>query len=108
MADPVEIELLASLRGLPENRRADLQIAYMRQRKSRGTALLLHLLIFIGLPGIGRIYVGDVGIGIAQFLLSWLSCGVIALWPLIDLFLIMGAADNHNRATLQRVRLAIE
>lgn len=105
MADPVELELMMVLKGVPENRRGDVQMSYQRQHKDRGTALLLQLLMFIGLPGIGRIYAGDVGIGIAQFLMSWFSCGILALWPFIDLFFVMGAVDNHNQLVLQRVRL---
>ncbi|MFN3684670.1 MAG: NINE protein [Fimbriimonadaceae bacterium] len=107
MADPVEFELLSTLRGIPEQRRGELQALYASQRKDRGVAILLHCIMFLGFPGIGRLYVGDVGIGICQFLFTYFSCGILALWPLVDLFFIMGAADNHNRLLLRRLALSM-
>lgn len=107
MADPVEIEMLNILRSVPEERRVDIQMAYERQRKDRGTALMLQLLTVVGLPGIGQVYMGDVGIGVAQFFVTYLSCGFGWIWPLIDIFFIMGAVDNHNRTVIQRARLAL-
>ncbi len=105
MADPVEFELLTLLRSLPEARRAEVQALYMSQRKDRGVAMLFQCLLFLGLPGLGRLYVGDVAIGLCQFLFTIFSCGILALWPLVDLFFIMGAADSHNRLLVRRLQL---
>jgi TM2 domain-containing membrane protein YozV len=42
------------------------------------------LQIFLGAFGAGRFYTGHTGIAIAQIAVSWLTCGVGTLWPLID------------------------
>jgi len=57
--------------------------------KSRMLGGLLNLLLpLIGIPGVGRIYMGYVGLGIAQ-LLCVLACGVGALWSFIDGIIIL-------------------
>ncbi|WP_242676707.1 NINE protein [Rhodococcus sp. ABRD24] len=47
--------------------------------KSKSTAGLLQILLgFVSLPGIGRLYVGSVGIGLTQLLVFWL--GIITIF----------------------------
>lgn len=91
MADPAEMFLFQALRNMPENRRAEMQMSYHSQRKDRTVALLLGF--FLGGLGVDRFYIGDVGLGVAKLCLNWATCFT---WQLVDLFLIMGAADRHN------------
>lgn len=102
MADTVEFEMMPWIRTLPEDKRAFPQMMYLQQRKDPSTALGLSLLFFVGFAGVGRIYVGDVGYGIAMFLLSWATCGI---WTIVDLFLISGATERTNREVLARIRM---
>lgn len=60
--------------------------------KDPTTALLLSFLVFFGFSGIDRIYIGDIGLGIAKFLTGG-GCGI---WAIIDFFLIMDAAKKKN------------
>ncbi|MDP3276746.1 MAG: TM2 domain-containing protein [Deltaproteobacteria bacterium] len=48
--------------------------------KEKMTAGLLQLF----LVGAGRIYLGHMGIGIAQIVVTIFTCGIGALWPFID------------------------
>ncbi|MFO0547247.1 MAG: TM2 domain-containing protein [Polyangiaceae bacterium] len=50
--------------------------------KQKMTAGLLQ--IFLGSFGVGRFYLGYTGLGIAQIAVTWLTCGIGAIWPLID------------------------
>lgn len=50
--------------------------------KSKLVAGLLG--IFLGVFGVGRFYTGHIGLAIAQILVTWLTFGFGALWPLID------------------------
>ena len=50
--------------------------------KSKMVAGLLQ--IFLGTFGAGRFYTGHTGVAIAQIAVSWLTCGIGAIWPLID------------------------
>ena len=47
---------------------------------------------FIGIHGISRFYIGDVGVGIAKLL----TCGGCGIWWLVDLFLIQEATRRKN------------
>ena len=100
MSDPVEMELLECMNYVPENRRMEVQIAYQAQKKSRTTALVLGLLF--GTLGVDRFYLGQAGLGLGKLFTAG-GCGV---WAIIDYFLIMGAADAHNRGVLQQLMLA--
>jgi TM2 domain-containing membrane protein YozV len=57
--------------------------------KSKTTAGLLQLLSLVGIGGIGRFYLGDIGIGVAQLLLGWFTCGIGLVWSVIDAILIL-------------------
>lgn len=76
---------------------------WTRQKKDKGTALGLSFLWVVGLAGIGRMYAGQVGLGVAQLLLSPLTCFI---WSLVDLFLIGNAIETHNAHVLTKLQVA--
>ncbi len=49
--------------------------------------------------GIGRMYMGDVGVGVAQLVVTLVTCGIGALWPFIDgiLILVGDPVDSDGR-----------
>ncbi|MGA4670599.1 TM2 domain-containing protein [Propionibacteriaceae bacterium Y1923] len=52
---------------------------------SSKTKLAAGLLgIFLGSFGVGRFYTGHYGLAIAQIVVTWVTFGIGALWPLID------------------------
>jgi TM2 domain-containing membrane protein YozV len=57
--------------------------------KSKTVAGLLQLLSLVGIGGIGRFYIGDIGIGVAQLLVGWLTCGIGLIWSIVDAVLIL-------------------
>jgi TM2 domain-containing membrane protein YozV len=68
--------------------------------KSKTVAGLLQLLGLIGFAGIGRIYIGQTGVGVAQLIVGWVTCGVgAAIWGVIDAILILtdNASDPWGR-----------
>ncbi|MCW2520250.1 MAG: hypothetical protein JWR46_2869 [Mycobacterium sp.] len=68
--------------------------------KSKLVAGLLQL--FLGSFGVGRFYLGYNGIGVAQIAVTWLTCGIGAIWPLVDAVLIlMGKVPDSNGRTLR-------
>jgi hypothetical protein len=64
------------------------------EQKSKLVAGLLQ--IFLGSFGVGRFYLGFVGIGIAQILVTWCTFGIGALWPLIDGILILTGSVSKD------------
>jgi TM2 domain-containing membrane protein YozV len=55
--------------------------------KSKVTAGLLQILL--GGFGVGRFYLGYTNIGVLQLVVSLVTCGIGAIWPLIDGILIL-------------------
>lgn len=63
--------------------------------KSKTVAGLLQFLGLFGLAGIGRIYAGHTGLGVAQLLVGFVTCGLGALiWGVIDGVLILTGNVN--------------
>lgn len=77
------------LESLPAD--CDLAMSAM-EVKDPTTALLLSFLCFFGFSGVDRIYIGDMGLGIAKFLTGG-GCGI---WSIIDFFLIIDATKRKN------------
>ena len=69
-----------------------------KRKKSSGTAWLL--LIFFGALGGHRFYLGQIGTGIAMacvWFVSWFLLFIpIAIWILVDLFLLSGMIRSRN------------
>ncbi|WP_221347792.1 TM2 domain-containing protein [Streptomyces beigongshangae] len=59
--------------------------------KSKIVAGILQ--IFLGTLGIGRFYVGSVGVGVAQLL----TCGGLGFWALIDGILFLTSNDRTDK-----------
>src|SRR5258708_6790886 len=58
--------------------------------KSKVIAGLLQLMGLFGLVGVGRIYLGYTGLGVAQLLVGLVTCGIGAVvWGIIDAVLIL-------------------
>jgi TM2 domain-containing membrane protein YozV len=58
--------------------------------KSKVIAGLLQLMGLFGLVGVGRIYLGYTGLGIAQLVVGLVTCGLGAvIWGIIDAIMIL-------------------
>ena len=58
--------------------------------KSKVVAGLLQLLGLFGFVGIGRMYIGQTGLGVAQLLVGLVTCGIGAIiWGIIDAILML-------------------
>ena len=84
---------LSYVQQLPEASRPLFLSEWNRRKKDRGASLGLSCLFIFGIAGVGRMYTGQIGLGIAMLLLSWLTCYI---WPLVDIFLIGNAVDAYN------------
>lgn len=65
-------------------------VPYQEKYKSRLVAGLLQILLgFIGLGGIGRLYLGYTTLGILQLVIPYATCGAGILWSVIDGIMIL-------------------
>ncbi len=55
--------------------------------KQKLIAFLLQF--FLGAFGAGRFYTGHIGLGIAQFIVTWVTCGLGSLWPTVDSIMML-------------------
>lgn len=68
--------------------------------KSKLVAGLLQ--IFLGSLGIGRFYLGYTTIGVLQIVVTVCTCGLGAIWPLIDgILIILGRVPDPQGRTLR-------
>lgn len=68
--------------------------------KSKMAAGLLQ--IFLGGFGVGRFYLGYTSIGIAQIAVTWLTCGIGGIWPLIDgIMMLTGSVPDAQGRRLR-------
>ena len=65
--------------------------------KSKLTGGLLGILL--GPFGAGRFYLNQPGIAVAQIAVTWLTCGIGGIWPIIDgiMMLTGNIRDEHGR-----------
>jgi TM2 domain-containing membrane protein YozV len=68
--------------------------------KSRLLAGLLNIgFSFLGIGGVGRFYLGHTGLGVAQLLLGWATCGI---WPIVDgILMLMGKVTDAQGRPLR-------
>lgn len=64
-------------------------------KRGKNKLIAYLLLLFLGYFGIHRFYMGKVGSGILMLLLCW--TGFSLVWAIIDLFLLSGIVDRHNK-----------
>lgn len=63
-------------------------------------SLTLSLLFgFVGLSGIDRVYIGQIGLGVLKFL----TLGGLGIWTIIDWFMIRDAVRRRNYDNLMKL-----
>jgi hypothetical protein len=67
--------------------------------KSKIVAGILQILLPLG---IGRFYIGDTGLGIAQLLVTIFTCGIGGLWPMIDGIIILASDSKDSEGRMLR------
>lgn len=63
------------------------------EKRGKNKTIMYVLWVFTGGIGGHRLYLGDIGLGIAMFFLNWLTCGI---WSLVDVFLIGKRLEDLN------------
>ena len=78
---------------MPDDQAMTFAAAYRGQRRDPTTVLLLALIGFIGIGGVHRFYLGQMGWGI----LYVLTFGLCGIGTIIDLFLYKKLAFQYNQ-----------
>ena len=64
--------------------------------KQRQLTGMLQLVGFLGIGGIGRFYSGQIGLGVAQLVVGWVTCGLGLWWSIIEGILMLVDKDTGN------------
>ena len=67
--------------------------------KSKIVAGVLQIVVPLG---VGRFYTGHTGLGVAQLVVTLLTCGIGALWPFIDGIVILASDTTDADGRLLR------
>jgi len=102
MADIGAAELAQLQEGMTDQQKIMFITQYSSEKKERTVGLILSLLV--GVLGVDRFYVGDIGLGVLK-LLTFGVCGILAI---VDWFLIMGRVDEFNRKKVREIAAAIK
>jgi TM2 domain-containing membrane protein YozV len=102
MAEFSVIEQMQLTQGMTEQQKFLFNAQYSSERRDR--TLMLVISILLGYFGVDRFMVGDIGLGV----LKLLTGGVCGIMWIVDLFLIMGRADDYNRQKANEIALAIK
>lgn len=94
-----QIALLKKNLSNEERLQFDSQLA--GHRKNPTTALILGL--FLGMWGVDRFYIGDIGLGVGKLF----TLGGLGVWAIIDWFLIMSAARKKNYTAAEYIHTSI-
>ena len=86
-------------KNLSDEQAAQFANVYRQRRKDETTTLLTTLLVFLGIGGVNRFYLGQVGMGLA-FLLT---AGFCLIGSIIDIFNYKSLASNYNEKQAYQV-----
>lgn len=102
-AQMIEMEIQQLQQGMTQNQQMAFQQQFAARKKSSAVTFVLALF----LPGIDRMYLGQIGLGILKLLL----CEFV-IWPLIDLFNTGSRTAEKNKMIAmeiaQRVRMTVQ
>ena len=104
MNDLIREELVEAARvkrDLDNSERIQLDLQYANLRRDPSIVLIISFVA--GLAGFDRMYLGQVGLGVAKLL----TLGGVGWWWLIDLFLIRRAAATANSRVLNELKAQI-
>lgn len=97
MAELGAAELAQLAKGLDDSTKLIFQTQFSSEKKDRGTATILALLMY------DRIWLGDIGTGIVKIL----TAGLCGIWWLIDIFTAGSRADDYNRQKAREIIAAL-
>jgi TM2 domain-containing membrane protein YozV len=86
--------------SVPSERREAFDMQFEIKKKSPTVALVLS--ICLGVLGIDRFYLGNIGLGIGKLV----TFGGLYIWAVIDAFQIMGATRSQNFQIATQLKIA--
>lgn len=102
-AKMIEMEIMQLQQGMTPNQQMAFQRQFMAQKKNSSITFLLALF----LPGIDRMYLGQIGLGLLKILLAELL-----IWTIVDLFTTGSRTAEKNKMialeVAQRVRVMVQ
>lgn len=96
--------VLEMLKKMNDKQKQFFQVEYGRRRKDEGTALILTALGCLGVAGIQRFYLGQIGMG----LLYLLTGGLLFIGTIYDFVKIKDKVAERNRQIANEIKNEME
>lgn len=87
-----QITVAQIFKNLSDEQASQFANVYRQRRKDETTTLLTTLLVFLGIGGVNRFYLGQIGMGLAYLL----TAGFCLIGSIIDIFNYKSLASNYN------------
>jgi hypothetical protein len=97
MAELGAAEIAEMTKDLSDVKKMIFQTQYGSERKDRGTAIILALLLY------DRVWLGDVAMGILKII----TVGGCGIWGLLDIFTAGTRCDDYNRRKATEISQAL-
>ena len=92
LSSKVPVEELSSIREELLKTDKSYQTIMLLNTQLKDPIITIVLSIIVGYLGIDRLYLGDIGLGLGKLF----TCGGLYIWWLVDIFLVMDTARQHN------------
>lgn len=90
------VDVQKALENMPDDKEMYLHYTELHDPQ---TAMILSVIGLLGLAGLDRFYLGDIGLGI----LKLLTCGACYIWTIIDLINVTDKTKRDNYTKLMTV-----
>lgn len=103
LQDDEQLTVAQIMKDMSEEQAEQFARVYRQRRKDETTVLLTTLLAFIGIAGVNRFYLGQVGMGIAYLL----TAGFCLIGTIVDIFNYKSLTNGYNEKQALDVSLLI-
>lgn len=95
----VPVSCISSLREMLQSTKMTYSEAQVTLMQMKDPTISLILSVILGHLGVNRFYLGDIGLGVIKLI----TCGGLAVWWVVDMFLIMDRTKMKNYELLTQV-----
>ena len=95
----VPVSCISSLREMLQSTKMTYSEAQVTLMQMKDPTISLILSVILGHLGVDRFYLGDIGLGVIKLI----TCGGLAVWWVVDMFLIMDRTKMKNYELLTQV-----
>ena len=99
-----QLTIAQLMKEMSEEQAEQFARVYRQRRKDETTVLLTTLLAFVGIAGVNRFYVGQIGMGLAYLF----TAGFCLIGTIVDIFNYKSLTNSYNENQALEVGMMIQ